>query len=88
MKPRNSAPSAAPTSVPEPPSVLTPPTTTAAMIDSTMPVPAVPLIVPKNMTHITPATPASRPQTENAVNSTSRAGIPRMAAASGLLPTA
>ena len=49
---------------------------------------AVPLIVPNSMTHMTPATPASRPQSAKPTKTTSRDGMPRMAAASGLLPTA
>ena len=65
MKPRNSAPSAAPTTVPDPPKMLTPPTTTAATTWSVTPVAAVALIVPNWMPHRTPAMPASRPQTEN-----------------------
>ena len=37
MRPRNSAPRAAPTTVPDPPAIVTPPTTTAAMICSATP---------------------------------------------------
>ena len=71
-----------------PPKMFTPPTTTAATTASTTPVADVPLIVPNSMTHRTPATPASRPHIEKAVKTTSRDGMPRIAAASGLLPTA
>ena len=88
MNPRNRAPIAAPARVPEPPNVLTPPTTTAATMASVTPVAAVPLIVPNCITHITPARPAIRPHSEKATNTTSRDGMPMMAAASGLLPTA
>ena len=88
MKPRKRAPSAAPASVPEPPKMLTPPTTTAATTLEREPVADVPLIVPNSMTYMTPATPASRPHSEKAVKTTSRDGMPRIAAASGLLPTA
>ncbi len=86
--PRNRAPIAAPATVPDPPKMATPPTTTAATMASTAPVAVVPLIVPYSLTHMTPARPASRPHTEKATNTTSRDGMPRMAAASGLLPTA
>ena len=88
MKPRNSAPSAAPTTVPDPPKMLTPPTTTAATTWSVTPVAAVALIVPNRIPHMTPAMPLSSPQTENTTNVTRPVRIPRMPAASGLLPTA
>ncbi len=68
--------------------MFTPPTTTAATTASTTPFAAVPLIVPNSITHITPATPASSPHSAKAANTTPLAGMPRIAAASGLLPTA
>ena len=74
--------------VPLPPKMFTPPTTTAATTARTTPVAEVPLIVPNSITHMTPATPASSPHRVNAANTTPRAGMPRIAAASGLLPTA
>ena len=52
---------AAPMTVPLPPKMFTPPTTTAATTASTTPVADVPLMVPNWMTHITPAMPASIP---------------------------
>ena len=88
MKPRNRAPSAAPTTVPDPPKILTPPTTTAATTWSVTPVAAVALIVPKRMPHMTPAMPDRSPHTENTTNVTSPVRMPRIPAASGLLPTA
>ena len=87
-KPRNRAPIAAPATVPLPPKMFTPPTTTAATIARTTPLAEVPLIVPNSMTHMTPATPASSPHSANAAKTTRPDGIPRTAAASGLLPTA
>ena len=45
-------------------------------------------MVPNWITHITPAIPAKRPHSVYAANTTPRAGMPRIAAASGLLPTA
>ncbi len=68
--------------------MFTPPTTTAAMTWSVTPVAAVALIVPNSMPHMTPATPDSSPHDANATMVTKRAGMPRIAAASGLLPTA
>ena len=68
--------------------MLTPPTTTAAITARTTPVADVPLTVPNSITHITPAMPDSTPHSENAANTTRRDGMPMMAAASGLLPTA
>ena len=88
MKPRNRAPRAAPTTVPDPPKMLTPPTTTAATTCSVTPVAAVALIVPNRIPQSTPATPLRRPLTENTTNVTSAVRMPRISAASGLLPTA
>ena len=68
--------------------MFTPPTTTAATMRACAPVAAVPLIVPNSITHMTPASPASSPHAENATKTTSCDGMPRIAAASGLLPTA
>src|SRR4029079_470814 len=88
MNVRKSAPRAAPMTLPDPPKMFTPTTTTAATTWSVTPVADVALIVPKRIPHITPATPASRPAIENATNVTSPARMPRIAAPSGLLPVA
>ena len=68
--------------------MFTPPTTQAAMTWSTTPVAAVALIVPNSIPHRTPVTPARSPHTENTAKVTTRVRMPRIAAASGLLPTA
>ena len=56
----SSAPSAAPMTLPLPPKIATPPTTTAAYGWSSKPVPAVESIVPYWAAHSTPAMPAMR----------------------------
>ena len=62
----STAPRNAPMTVPEPPSVLTPPTTAAAIAASSSPEPAVTLIVPNRPTYRNPARPASAPQATKA----------------------
>ena len=74
--------------VPEPPSVLTPPTTAAAIAASSRPEPAVTLIVPKRPTYRNPASPASAPHATKATICTRRSSRPAWRAASGLEPTA
>ena len=60
------APRTAPITVPEPPKMLTPPTTTAAITWSSSPLAANALTLPNREPHSTPAIPAQRPQTTNA----------------------
>ena len=87
--PRNMAPIAAPATVPLPPKMFTPPTTTAATTASTTPFAEVPLIVPNSITHMTPGDAREQPaQRRTPRTRRRRAGMPRIAAASGLLPTA
>ena len=74
--------------VPEPPSVLTPPTTAAAIAASSRPEPAVTLIVPNRPTYRNPASPASAPHATKAAIWMRRVASPAWRAASGLEPSA
>ena len=82
------APRNAPTSVPEPPRTLTPPTTAAATESSSRPCPATTVMLPKRDRNRNPANPDSAPQATKAPSTSRRVGRPAWAAASGFEPMA
>ena len=82
------APSTAPRTLPEPPKMLMPPTTTAATDLSSCPIPATTVMLPKRARKRNPVSPASAPQRTKAVNTSRRVGNPALWAASGLDPIA
>ena len=84
----STAPSTAPTRVPDPPSTLTPPTTAAATESSSSPWPATTVMVPNRARKRKPASPERAPQPTKAPSTSRRVGRPDWAAASGLEPTA
>src|SRR5439155_9214038 len=82
------APSMAPITVPEPPKMLTPPTTTAATTWSSSPRPFSTVMLPKRARVMKPARPASAPGRTKAAKTMRRASRPIRWAASGLEPMA
>src|SRR5579863_5301325 len=86
--PINTAPSIAPATVPEPPKMLTPPTTTAATTLSSRPRPASTVMFPKRASIMKPPRPDSAPQTQKAKKTIAFVGRPMSWAASGLEPIA
>ena len=84
----SSAPSAAPTTLPLPPKIATPPTTTAAMTWSSRPLAAVASIVLYCVAQKTPPRPAIAPDSTKAKKMRLAIGIPASRAASGSEPIA
>jgi hypothetical protein len=84
----NRAPSAAPQTVPVPPVIATPPTTTALTTVSSQPCALSATTVPKRASHRAPAKPATAPEKAYAARIRRRIGIPASRAASGLDPIA
>ena len=87
--PSSRAPIAAPTALPLPPKIATPPTTTEAItISEKLVPPALVLIVWYWAAHSTPPTPAIPPHKVKAVNTRLATGTPASRAPSGFDPIA
>ena len=84
----SSAPSMAPSTLPDPPNTLTPPITTAVTTMNSNDVPDVASTPPKRAANMKPPTPASAPLRMNAAISLRATGIPVARAASGFEPMA
>ncbi len=84
----STAPMRTPIIDPDPPKMLTPPTTTAPTAESSSPNPATTVMLPKRERNRNAASPERAPEIRNARITVPATSIPANCAASGLDPTA